>query len=149
MFHEAERPDRDNYVIINSSNLTSSGQAQFSKITQNYYMLGAYDFTSVMGYSSYTSSTSIVYNTSLPMYTRKDNGQSISQGYDLSTLDKSWINTFYIPYIARSDTYAELDNTVYKPDGTIMTSQERLQLQAQLNNGNPNPPAGGRIQNNF
>jgi hypothetical protein len=30
-----------------------------------------------------------------------------------------------------------------------MTESERLSLQAQLNNGNPTPPAGGRIPNNF
>lgn len=37
---------------------------------------------------------------------------------------------------------------VYKPENTIMTPEERLDLQAQLNNGNPTPPPGGRIPNN-
>lgn len=39
-------------------------------------------------------------------------------------------------------------DVVYKPDNTIMTPEERLELQAQLNNGNPTPPPGGRIPNN-
>lgn len=148
LLHEQQRPDRDTYVNINTSNLTSSGQAQFQKITTNYYTIGTYDYNSVMGYGSYTSSTSVVHDTNQPMYTKKD-GSSINQGYQLSNLDQSWVNTFYIPYIARSDTYAELDNTVYKQDGTVMTTQERLDFQAQLNNGDPNPPACCRIPNNF
>lgn len=148
MLHEQCRKDRDNYVTINTSNLTSSGSSQFTKRTTNYYMIGAYDFNSLMGYSSYTSSTSVVKNTSLPMYTKKD-GSSISQGNTVSDLDRKWLNTLYLPYVARSDVYRELAEVVYKPDNTIMTASERLSLQAQLNNGNPNPPASGRIPNDF
>ncbi|WP_184550708.1 M12 family metallopeptidase [Mucilaginibacter sp. FT3.2] len=152
MFHEAQRPDRDTYVNLNTSNLKPNGLAQFSKITSNYYMLGTYDFNSIMGYSSFTSGingvSTFVNDVNQPMYTKKD-GSYINQGYDLSTLDKSWVNTFYIPYIARSDVYAELANTVYKQDGTVMTAQERLNLQAQLNNGNSTPPNCCRIPNNF
>ncbi len=79
----------------------------------------------------------------------KIDGSLISQGSTASTSDRKWINTLYLPYIARSDTYRELDNVVYKSDNTIMTESERLSLQAQLNNGNSTPPAGGRIDNNF
>ncbi|MEC5144224.1 M12 family metallopeptidase [Chitinophaga sp. 212800010-3] len=146
--HEHTRLDRDTYVTLNTSNLTSSGLAQFSIPSTNYYQTGAYDYTSVMGYSSYTTSTSIVNNTSLPMYTRKD-GSSIYQGSYLSNSDRSWINNFYIPYIARSDVYAELAPTVYKADNSIMTAQERLNLQAQLNNGNPTPPACCQLTNDL
>ncbi|WP_158799312.1 M12 family metallopeptidase [Pedobacter sp. L105] len=152
MFHEAQRPDRDTYVTINTANLKPSGAAQFSKITTNYYELGTYDFNSVMGYYSFTSgvngASTVVYDVNQPMYTKKD-GTYINQGFDLSTLDKSWINTFYIPYIARSDVYSELAATVYKPDGTVMTTQERLSLQAQLNNGNSTPPNCCRLTNTF
>ncbi len=148
MLHEQCRPDRDSYVTINWSNLTSSGQSQFAKRTTNYYYIGSYDFTSIMGYSSYTSSSSVVVNTSEPMYTRID-GSAIDQGNIPSDLDRRWVNGLYLPYIARSDVYRELDDIVYKSDNTIMTEAERLSLQAQLNNGNPNPPAGGRIPNDF
>ena len=55
----------------------------------------------------------------------------------------------HLPYVARSDTYRELDKVVYDGNNKRLTEQERLQLQAQLNNGNPNPPANGRIENNF
>jgi hypothetical protein len=148
MRHEQTRIDRDTYVNINTGNLTAKGAAQFAKPSTNYYQSGAYDFNSVMGYSSKTTSTSIVNNVNDVMYTKKD-GTEISQGWYLSNLDRSWINYFYIPYVARTDVYAELAPVVYKPDNTVMTAQERLDLQAQLNNGNPNPPNCCRITNNL
>ena len=67
----------------------------------------------------------------------------------VSDQDRMWINYLYLPYVARSDTYRELDKVVYDGNNKRLTEQERLQLQAQLNNGNPNPPANGRIENNF
>lgn len=146
MMHEQNRPDRDDYVTINWSNLTSKGSANFTKVTTNYMYRGAYDFNSLMGYSSYTSSTSMVNDTSKPMYTKKD-GSSLTQGRTVSDLDRMWINYLYLPYVARSDTYRELDAVVYDGNNNKLTEQQRLQLQAQLNNGNPTPPSGGRIPN--
>lgn len=148
MLHEQSRPDRDNYVNVNYSNLTSQGSSNFQKRTTNYYYIGSYDFESVMGYGSYTSSASMVNNTSIPMYTKKD-GSSISQGDGLSFNDRLWLNYLYIPYIARSDVYSELAGTVYKENNLVMTDSERQQLQSQLNNGNPYPPSSGRIPNDF
>lgn len=149
MLHEQCRPDRDDYVSINWSNLKPGGSSQFQKRTSNYYYVGPYDYNSVMGYSSYTTATSIVHNTNERMYWRKDNNQDINQGAVFSNYDRMWINRLYLPYVARSDTYAELASIVYKPDNTIMTEEERLELQAQLNNGNPTPPPGGHIPNEF
>lgn len=148
MLHEQSRPDRDDYVNIDWNNLTSSGKKQFDKQTTNYHYRGNYDYSSVMGYGSKTTSLSIVIDKSKPMYTKKD-GSLIYQGSTVSNLDRMWINYLYLPYVARSDVYRELDAIVYDGDNRILTEQERLQLQAQLNNGNPNPPAGGRIPNEF
>lgn len=147
MLHEQQRPDRDSYVNINTSNLTSMGLSNFQKRTTDYYYIGSYDFNSVMGYDSYAG-TDFVYNTSLPMYTKKD-GSAINQGWTLSNNDRMWINGLYVPYIARSDVYSELPATVYWSDNTIMTPAERLDFQAYLNNGNPYPPATGRIENDL
>lgn len=142
MFHEHQRYDRDNYVTVNYNNITNSEWSQFNKMT-SYYIIGNFDFNSIMLYDSYSFSKN-----GLPSMVRKSNGQDFTANRTrLSDLDRSWLNTFYIPYIARSDVYAELANVVYKPDNTIMTPQERLQFQASLNNGNPNPPASGRIPN--
>lgn len=148
MMHEQQRPDRDDYVTINWNNLTSKGSSNFQKVTTNYMYRGAYDYNSLMGYNSKTSSTSMVNDTSVPMYTKKD-GSLISQGNTVTAQDRMWINYLYLPYVARSDVYRELDEVVYDGNNNRLTEQERLQLQAQLNNGNPNPPANGRIPNNF
>ncbi|MGY0408458.1 MAG: M12 family metallopeptidase [Polaribacter sp.] len=146
--HEQTRLDRDKYVTINTSNLTPSRLAQFRIPTTNYYQTGIYSYNSVMGYPSKTRSTSVVYDTNLPMYT-KIGGGLIEQGSTFSSSDRNWVNRFYIPYIARSDTYSELAPVVYKPDNTVMTASERLALQKRLNNGNPTPPNCCRIPNNF
>jgi len=148
MMHEQCRNDRDDYVIINTSNLTELGKANFQKRTKNYTIRSGYDFNSIMGYSSMTGSSSMVVDLSKPMYTKKD-GSNISQGSDLSDKDRAWLNYYYLPFVARFDTYAELDSVVYDGNNTRLTEQQRLQLQAQLNYGNPTPPAGGKIANNF
>ncbi len=148
MMHEQNRPDRDSFVNINTSNLKPAGQSQFQKVSTNYSYFGNYDFSSIMGYSSLTSSADHVYNTSVAMYTKKD-GSYITPSGTLTDLDRIWLNNYHLPYIARSDVYRELADVVYKTDNTIATPAERLQLQAQLNNGNPNPPAGGRIPNDL
>ncbi|WP_345951210.1 M12 family metallopeptidase [Mucilaginibacter sp. PAMB04274] len=145
LFHEQSRYDRDNSINVNLNNVVDTNRHNFQKITTNYYAIGGIDYSSVMIYGSYD----FAINPSVPVLTKKSDGSTWSQGSVVSTLDKAWANTFYIPYIARSDVYAELDATVYKPDGTIMTPQERLNLQAQLNNGNPNPPNCCRIPNNL
>lgn len=145
LFHEQSRYDRDSYVNVNLSNVPAGNQHNFQKVTTNYYAIGAMDFSSVMIYGSFD----FAINPSIPVLTKKSDNSTFTQNSVTSTLDKQWANTFYIPYIARSDAYAELDATVYKPDGTIMTASERLSFQAQLNNGNPNPPSCCRIPNNI
>lgn len=145
LLHEQCRYDRDNYINVNTNNVDSGNRHNFNKRTTDYYCIGAFDFNSIMLYSSYDFAV----NTSIPVMTKKDGSTFTAQRNGLSDLDKRFPNTFYLPYTARSDVYRELDDVVYKADNTIMTASERLQLQAQLNNGNPNPPANGRIPNNF
>lgn len=146
LWHEQCRYDRDNYITVNISNIKADQRNNFDKKTNNYYCIGAFDFNSIMLYSSYTG---FEINNSIPAMTKKDNSTFIGQRIALSELDKRFPNTFYLPYTARSDVYRELADIVYKADNTIMTPAERLQLQAELNNGNSNPPAGGRIPNSF
>ncbi|WP_158799063.1 M12 family metallopeptidase [Pedobacter sp. L105] len=143
LFHEQSRYDRDNIINVNLSNVDPDNQHNFQKITTNYYAIGSFDFNSVMVYGSFDFAV----NPNIPVLSKKSDNSTWSQGQVLTSLDKAWGNTFYIPYIARSDTYAELDQTVYKTDGTIMTAQERSSFQTQLNNGNPNPPNCCRIPN--
>ena len=147
LFHEQSANNRDNFITVNYSNIRPEKRNNFAKVTTNYYSIGSVDFNSIMLYSSYVFDPSFVYDTSIPVMTKKD-GSTWWDNTVLSDLDRKWANTFYLPYIARSDVYRELADVVYKPDNTIMTPEERLELQAQLNNGNPTPPPGGRIPNN-
>ena len=108
---------------------------------EHYYTRGAFDFNSIMIYGSYTFSKN-----GKPTMLKKD-GSTFFQNDVLSDLDRAWLNYFYLPYIARSDVYRELDDVVYDGNNNILTEAQRKELQAALNNGNPNPPSGGRIPN--
>jgi len=141
--HEHNSFDRDNYVNLNLNNVLPEKRFNFNKRTSNYYNIGSVDFQSVMIYDSQAFASS----PNLIVMTKKSDGSTFTGNDVTSSTDRQWANSFYIPYIARSDVYRELATTVYKTDNTVMTPQERLQFQAQLNNGNPNPPAGGRIPN--
>lgn len=148
LLHEQNRPDRNTYVSVNLSLIDPDFHDQFTIRTTNYYSVGGFDFNSIMMYAS----NAFALNPSNPGMTRAA-GQPGSPTWDeasiTSTTDRAWVNNFYIPYIARSDVYAELADVVYWPNGTIMTPQERLDFQAYLNNGNPNPPNCCRLPNVF
>ncbi len=143
--HEQGRFDRDNSVTIHWENIQSDKKHNFDLDNQNYYCIGGFDFGSIMLYSSYD----FAIDYSKPTMTKKDGSTFIGQRNGLSDLDKRFPNQFYLPYTARSDVYRELDTIVYDANNNKLTEQQRIQLQAQLNNGNPYPPAGGRIPNEF
>jgi hypothetical protein len=143
MDHEHNANDRDNFINLNLNNVLPEKRFNFNKRTTNYYQIGAVDFQSVMIYDSQAFASS----PNLIVMTRKSDGNVFTGNSVTSVTDRKWVNNLYIPYIARSDVYRELADIVYKTDNTVMTAQERLQFQAQLNNGNPYPPAGGRIPN--
>ena len=141
MYHEHCRYDRDNYITVNTDNIEDDALNDVRKITSNYYIRGAFDFNSIMIYGSYTFSKN-----GKPTMLKKD-GSTFYQNNVLSDLDRAWLNYFYLPYIARSDVYRELDDVVYDGNNNVLTEAQRLELQAALNNGNPTPPSGGRIPN--
>lgn len=142
MFNEQQRKDRDSYVDIYWDNIKSGCNFQFTKQDNNYTMLGNFDYQSITLASSQAYSKN-EYNT----ITKKGNGL-IARNYQLSALDKSFLNNFYLPYIARTDLWMELDETVFY-NGRILTESERLQLQRQMNEQRGlygEPPASGRIE---
>lgn len=145
LYHEQSRNDRDNYVTVNLNNVDPDARSNFNKITKNYYNMGGFDFSSIMLYSSYD----FAIDKSTPTMTKKDGSTFIGQRNGLSDGDRRFPNYFYLPYIARSDTYAELDTVMYDGNNVRLTQAQIRDIQAQLNNGNPNPPANGRIENNF
>lgn len=140
MYNEQQRKDRDNYVNINIGNVLSENRYHFDKITKNYYGIGNFDMESITLAGTYEYSSS----TNLKSIVKKNNTDIVPKT-ELSSLDRSFLNYFYLPYVARSDAYAELDSKVYTVNNTLLTESQRLQLQAQLNNGNPYPPSEGRL----
>lgn len=127
MFHEQCRADRDNYINVNLNNVDSQKRHNFNKETQNYYMIGSFDFNSIMLYGSYAGS-----NNGKAVMTKKD-GSTWSAGYYLSELDKSFLNYFYIPYVARPDVCAQLAPVVYGSDNKPLSAAQRTELERQLN----------------
>lgn len=150
LHHEQCRYDRDNYINVNLSNLNTNRlkASNFTKVTTNYYCRGSFDWESIMLYGSFDGAKNPNGLASNAVMTRKDGTTWEDITYkELSNLDRQWANYLYLPYIARSDVYRELDTVVFDGNNRQLTESERLQLQAELNNGNPTPPAGGRIPN--
>jgi len=149
LYHEHIRPDRNNYITVHYDRIDPSFTQEeieanwYPVSTGNYSMFGALDYNSIMMYDQMAGAAG-----SLPVITV--NGSSTGYTVNtsgLSTLDRTYANNYYIPYIARSDVYRELPAVVYKTDNTVATEQERLDFQAYLNNGNPYPPDCCRLPN--
>ena len=140
MFNEQQRKDRDDYVTINLNNVKSNCKSAFTKITKNYTMQGSFDYFSI------TLAASTDYSNGSGNTIMKTGNYSIAKTYSLSYNDIYFLNERYLPYIARTDNYIELDDTYY-PNGQKLTEAERLQLQTQLNNQRGlygEPPLSGR-----
>ena len=140
MFNEQQRKDRDDYVTINLNNVKSNCKSAFTKITKNYTMQGSFDYFSI------TLAASTDYSNGSGNTIMKTGNYSIAKTYSLSYNDIYFLNGRYLPYIARTDNYIELDDTYY-PNGQKLTEAERLQLQTQLNNQRGlygEPPLSGR-----
>lgn len=143
MFNEQQRADRDEHVQIFDANIKESCKVCFNKQTSNYQMLGIFDDLSI------TLSSSKSYSKNGQNTILKKGGGEIAKNLNLSTLDKNFLNGCYLPYIARTDNYVELDTPVYTSNGTQLSEPERIQLQNQLNAQRGlygTPPANGRIE---
>jgi len=129
LYHEHTRPDRDNFITvhqdrINRDLLDDVGiKANYEPIKGNYYMIGNLDFNSIMMYGAFDFAK----NKNIPVITLKGSEQTYSNNAEkLSTSDRAYINRFYLPYIARSDIYAELAPVVYDANNNVLTPNERL-----------------------
>lgn len=136
MFGEQCRPDRDKFLTIDWKNMIKSEHYLFNIEKKNFYTIGTFDANSIMLTSSYELSI----NKSKPCVTKK-NKDIIAPNTELSDLDRSFLNTFYLPYYITPENEnslcIELYQKVYKGDNTIMSEQEREQLLYYLNQGRP------------
>lgn len=140
MYNEQQRNDRDTYVSVNTGNVDPSNRYHFNKITSNYFSIGVFDFNSITLAGTYEFSS----NSTLKSITKSD-GSNTPINTTLSALDRGFVNYFYLPYIARTDTYRELDDVVFDVNNVQLTTAQRQQLQDQLNNYASYPGTGNRI----
>ena len=129
LFHEQCRADRDNYVTVNYNNIHKDNQHNYAKETKNYYMIGGFDFNSIMLYGPYD----FAIDRTKPTMTKKDGSIYTQNSYQLSDLDRRFLNRFYLPYVARKDVCAELDDIVYDENNNPLTEAQRIELERQLN----------------
>lgn len=141
MYNEYQRNDRDTYVNVYTANALSENRYHFNKITSNYYGIGSFDWNSITITGSYVFSSS----GQATLTKKSPSGALLPVNTELSSLDRSFLNYFYLPYIGRKDVYRELDSRVYKSDNTLYTEAERRELEYYINNGASNPGIQYRI----
>jgi hypothetical protein len=130
MYHEQSRWDRDYYINVIYSNIEDGiSNTNYRKETSNYYSVGSFDFNSIMLYASKGQGA---INDTLPTMTKK-NGDEWEAKLYLSENDRKFLNTFYLPYMARTDVCIELDDVVYDSNNNILTETKRIELEMQLN----------------
>lgn len=126
MFNEQQRKDRDDYVQLFPENIKNNCMVCFEKQNNNYTMLGAFDYHSI------TMASSKSYSKNGKTTILKKGGGELMRNLSLSQLDINFLTSHYLPYLARTDNYIEFDTNVYY-NGRLLTEEERLQLQRDLN----------------
>ncbi|HOF15629.1 MAG TPA: M12 family metallopeptidase [Bacteroidales bacterium] len=92
LYHEHQRPDRDNYITYYSNNVMSGAKSQFCKMaagSYNYYG-SSFDFNSIMLYSSYAFTKN-----GSPTWTKKDGTTIHIAPSSISATDKNVIRQIY------------------------------------------------------
>jgi len=96
--HEHQKQNRDSHITYNESNVRPGMRSNFTRITNNYIQHVAFDFGSVMLYSSHLfDEVEEVYDRTIPVLRRKDNnGVWIAQRNGLSAMDIDMVFTLSI-----------------------------------------------------
>lgn len=140
LFHEQSRADRDNYIIINWSNIKSGVVHNFNKYSMNGYTgtdYGTFDFNSVMLYGSMISDPNFVYNTSVPAMT-KLNGDTFGQSTTLSSTDIATINEMYGGKYSKIRKVITNDNSWYSDTGSLDDYTEKYYIDFYTDSGKKN-----------
>lgn len=91
LYHEHTRPDRDNYVSINWSNISASKTQNFDVVTTNIQVNTPYDYGSIMHYGETFFAVNYQINTITPLQSHQNIGQRLA----LSSADIAGINELY------------------------------------------------------
>ena len=94
LYHEHQRPDRDNYIKVHMENIAPIYRSEFEKY--DFEVTTTYDFASIM---HYPLNFFAFHNTSslevLPNVTNMTTGMNIGLRKSLSKLDSVKVNTLY------------------------------------------------------
>ena len=116
LYHEHTRPDRDAYVTVNWSNVSSSKSQNFDIVTSNIQVNTPYDYGSIMHYGNTFFSIN-----GQETITPKQAGTSIGQRIALSSDDITGINMLYS---AGFEVEFELAPRRPMPDATLLAEIE-------------------------
>lgn len=89
-YHEHQRVDRDNFIIINTENILADKLSNFNKLLPSYSFSLNYDIYSIMHYTPYAFSAN-----SRPTITLKDQSINFANLGTLSALDIENTNALY------------------------------------------------------
>lgn len=130
LFHEQSRIDRNDHVTVNYSNIIPGKENNFDRITQNYSIIGSFDFESVMLYSSYAFS-----HNGSPTITKKDGSTFASSG-TLSESDIAWANEYYYPFEEQPSPPPEFTVSIDGPSSVQHSSYNTYSISVSNAPGN-------------
>lgn len=151
-FHEHSRADRDSYIVVDTANIHPNKRHNFDKYSVRYsgVDIGAFDFNSIMLYSSRITDTSFVYDTTINTMRKLDGSGWVAQRDSLSAsdIDGVWMiygvpprslshsitnqntysyeNTYYLSYIKHTTLTFYEDETCTTPQ--ILAHPARLSV---------------------
>ncbi len=126
LFHEQSRSDRDNFIVINSSNIASGMSHNFNTYFQNNLNgvdIGSFDFNSIMLYPSVITDSRFVNNVTIPTLKKLDSSQW-NRNTSISSGDAATVSQIFGAPFARlelvnkyfDETYSGSTHTIYSLD---------------------------------
>lgn len=122
-FHEQCRSDRDNYIIINWSNIRPEKAHNFQKKTQGIYDVYPFDYNSIMIYDSRITDPTFVYDTSINTMTKLD-GTGFYSSSQMTTNDIASVAAIYGPPFHRLEKHESIVYESYSGYEDICITEE-------------------------
>ena len=122
--HEHQRPDRDSYVSIDTTNVAANALSNFTTF-RLFDPLGQYDFLSVMHYRNNSFAIDTSKPTIIPRSGYGSYADSMGTAVTASSLDRTAISNLYDNYF-RSYQYTSLAATTRFDRNDFLDAMERL-----------------------
>ncbi|XP_071552436.1 zinc metalloproteinase nas-14-like isoform X2 [Panulirus ornatus] len=105
--HEHNRPDRDNYVTVNCSNIKDEAKQYFTKYSANSVYVPDdldYDYTSIM-HATNVYSDKVNVDMSKPVIWRNDGNTELGQRFKLTVLDQKRLKRVYNCHVCKESSH--------------------------------------------